>query len=100
MLYASSGVNNLLNLLELAKWVQLLPAAGSARQCGDSKDMQRQRPLRKDTNKENRYFRKSTENEVFATEEIKKVTLKDNSTLVSFQKFRELLPQVHSLLAF
>lgn len=37
MLYASSGVNNLLHLLELARWVQLLSAAGSARQCdGDA----------------------------------------------------------------
>lgn len=43
MLYASSGVNNLQCLLELAKWVQLVPAAGPDRQCGDSEEMQSQR---------------------------------------------------------
>lgn len=37
MLYASSGVNYLRCLLELAKWVQLLPAAGPAGQCGTVK---------------------------------------------------------------
>jgi len=46
MLYASSGVDNLC-LLDLTKWVQLLPAAGPARPCGNSEDMQSQRPLKK-----------------------------------------------------
>lgn len=43
MLYGSSGENNLRCLLELAKWVQLLPAAGPARQCGDREEVQSQR---------------------------------------------------------
>lgn len=45
MLYAPPGVNNILHLIEFAKWVQLLPASGPRRLHGSSKGMQSQRPV-------------------------------------------------------
>lgn len=45
MLYAPPRVNNLLHLIEFAKWVQVLPAAGPHRLHGSSRGMQSQRSV-------------------------------------------------------
>lgn len=71
MLYASSGVNNL-HLLELAKWVQLLPAPGPDSLCGNSEETQSQRPLQKNISKKDKHFWKSMGNEEFPTKKKKK----------------------------